>query len=528
MRTARSAHGMVTAPHALAAQAGARILAEGGNAIEAALAAAAALSVVYPHMTGLGGDSFWLIAEPGQDPVTIDGAGRAGAAVSAALYQDRGLDEIPWRGPLAANTVAGAVSAWMAALDISRQWGGRLPLTRLVADAQALAEDGTVVTAGHAEAITRCRAELEPVTGFSALHYPGGAPPSAGAILRQPALALTLSRLAREGLESFYSGSLASQITAELARAGVPLCAEDLAAQRAAVGRPLRVRLPVAEVFNCGPPSQGLAALLILGIYSRLRAAQPGSFAHVHGLVECTKLAFAIRDREIGHREDDASILERHLSDAELERMAAQINPRRAAPWPFDRDGGDTVLFGAIDAAGRAVSAIQSLYFEFGSGVGLPESGFVWQNRGCAFRLAGPGPNVLAPHRKPFHTLNPALARFPDGRTLVYGAMGGDGQPQTQAAVFTRYALYGQDLQESISAPRWLLGKTWGESRPALRMESRFPAQLLSDLAAAGHPVERVAPFDQAMGHAGAIVHSTAKGFEGASDPRSDGAAVGC
>jgi gamma-glutamyltranspeptidase/glutathione hydrolase len=185
------------------------------------------------------------------------------------------------------------------------------------------------------------------------------------------------------------------------------------------------------------------------------------------------------------------------------------------------------VWFGVIDAAGRAVSAIQSLYFEFGSAVGLEQCGFVWQNRGCAFRLAGGGPNVLAPYRKPFHTLNPALARFADGRTMVYGAMGGDGQPQSQAALFTRYARYGEDLQGAISAPRWLLGRTWGESRSALRLESRFPDTLLAELRAAGHPVERVAPFDQSMGHAGAIVHSPARGFEGASDPRSDGAAVG-
>jgi len=174
------------------------------------------------------------------------------------------------------------------------------------------------------------------------------------------------------------------------------------------------------------------------------------------------------------------------------------------------------------------VSAIQSLYFEFGSGIGLPESGFVWQNRGSAFRLSGDGPNVLAPRRKPFHTLNPAFARFADGRTMVYGAMGGDGQPQTQAALFTRYALYGQDLQDAISAPRWLLGRTWGESRDALRLESRFPADLFAELRLAGHPVEPVAAFDQIMGHAGAIVHSPTQGFQGASDPRSDGAAIGC
>jgi gamma-glutamyltranspeptidase len=528
MTTARSNAGMVSAPHALAAQSGARILAEGGNAIEAALATAATLSVVYPHMTGLGGDSFWLIAEPGLQPLTIDGAGRAGAGVTASLYRDQGLAEVPWRGPLAANTVAGAVSAWTSAWKIARQWGGRLPLTRIFADAMTLAERGTVVSSSHAEAIIRFRADLEPVHGFSALHCIRGALPQAGDVLMQPALARTFSLLARDGLASFYSGALAQQIAAELGVAGVPLSAEDLAEQRAALAHPLRLVLPVAEVFNCGPPSQGLASLLILGIFSRLAAPHPETFAHVHGIVESTKLAFAIRDREVGHRDDDGSALERYLTAQELDRLAGGVDPHRAAPWQPSAGDGDTTWFGAIDAAGRSVSAIQSLYFEFGSGVGLEQSGFVWQNRGCAFRLAGPGPNVLAPRRKPFHTLNPAFARFADGRTMVYGAMGGDGQPQTQAALFTRYALYGEDLQYAISAPRWLLGRSWGESSNALRLESRFPDALLAQLAAAGHPVERVGAFEQSMGHAGAVVHTPTRGFQGASDPRSDGAAIGC
>ena len=160
MRTARSTGGMVTAPHALAAQCGASILAEGGNAIEAALAVAATLAVVYPHMTGLGGDSFWLTAEPGRVPVTIDGAGRAGESVTASFYEERGLREIPWRGALAANTVAGAVSAWVAAWDLSRRWGGRLTLQRIFAAAIALAESGFPVTAGHADAAHRFRAVL--------------------------------------------------------------------------------------------------------------------------------------------------------------------------------------------------------------------------------------------------------------------------------------------------------------------------------------------------------------------------------
>jgi gamma-glutamyltranspeptidase/glutathione hydrolase len=518
---------MATAPHARAAQAGARTLAEGGTAIEAALATAAVLAVVYPHMTGLGGDSFWLIAEPGRPPLTIDGAGRAGAGVSVSFYQDRALQAIPWRGPLAANTVAGAVSAWAAAWDINHRWGGRLPLTRIFAEAIALAEGGTRVTDSHAEALLRFRTALEPVAGFKALHFVDGAPPAAGAVLCQPALGRTLATLARDGLDGFYRGALATQIAAQLAAADVPLSLADLAGQHAAVGRPLRLQLPAAELFNCGPPSQGLASLLILGFFSQLPPARPESFAHLHGVVESTKLAFAVRDREIGHRED-GSVLDRYLSLPQLEQAAARIDPRHAAPWPASAADGDTAWFGAIDRQGRAVSAIQSLYFEFGSGVGLPDSGFVWQNRGCAFRLGGGGPNVLGPGRKPFHTLNPALARFADGRTMVYGAMGGDGQPQTQAALFTRYAFYGQDLQEAISAPRWVLGRTWGESQNALRLESRFPAELLAELEAAGHRVERVGAFDQVMGHAGAIVHTPTRGFEGASDPRSDGAAAGC
>jgi len=526
--TQHSTGGMVTAPHARAAQSGAGVLADGGTAIEAAMAVAATLAVVYPHMTGLGGDSFWLLAVPGQAPVTIDGAGSSGSAVTEDLYRRHDLSAVPWRGPLAANTVAGAVSAWIAAWDINAQWGGKLALSRIFEEARSLAEDGIAVAASHAAAADQFRAELEPLAGFRALHFAGGAPPRAGDTLRQPALARTYSRLANDGLDGFYRGALARQIADELARAGIPLSAADLAGQRARVASPLRLALPMAELFNCRPPSQGLASLMILGLFARLEEVPADSFGHVHGLVECTKLAFEVRNREVGHRDVPNEVLERHLAPSELARTAARVEPRRAAPWPGAAGGGDTAWFGVIDRAGRAVSAIQSLYFEFGSGVGLPESGFVWHNRGCAFALGGDGPNALGPRRQPFHTLNPAFARFGDGRTMVYGAMGGDGQPQTQAALFTRYGFYGQDLQEAISAPRWVLGRTWRDSGTALRLESRFPRSLIAELAAAGHRLEIVAPFDQVMGHAGAIVYRADRGFQGASDPRSDGAAIGC
>ncbi|MEE7548927.1 gamma-glutamyltransferase, partial [Xanthomonas sp. Kuri4-1] len=175
-------------------------------------------------------------------------------------------------------------------------------------------------------------------------------------------------------------------------------------------------------------------------------------------------------------------------------------------PWPQPSQAGDTTWFGALDARGQAVSCIQSTYFEFGSGLVLPRTGVTWQNRGCSFRLAADGWNALRPGRKPFHTLNPALAVFDDGRVLSYGTMGGEGQPQTQAAVFTRYARYGQPLQQAVTAPRWLLGRTWGEDSTSLKLEDRFDPAVVAALREAGHAVELLPAFTPVMGHAGALL----------------------
>lgn len=210
-----------------------------------------------------------------------------------------------------------------------------------------------------------------------------------------------------------------------------------------------------------------------------------------------------------------------------LDALAARIDPARALAWPQPPQWGDTCWFGAADADGRVVSCIQSTYFEFGSGLVLPRTGITWQNRGSSFRLAADGWNALKPGRKPFHTLNPALAVFGDGRVMAYGTMGGEGQPQTQAALFTRYARFGMDLQEAISAPRWLLGRTWGEQSTTLKLEDGFAQGLYGELAAAGHDVERVGPLTATMGHAGALVRLGDGTFQGATDPRSDGAVAG-
>ena len=522
-QTPRATRGMVVAPHHLAAQAGLGVLREGGNAIEAMVAAAATVAVVYPHMNSIGGDGFWLIAEPGQEPVGILACGAAGARVTPELYRTHGLATIPTRGPLAANTVAGTVSGWEAALELSRGWGGRVPLSRLLGDALHYARTGAPVTRGQAELTAAKRSELEAVPGFARQFLPSGAVPVPGSLFRQPGLAASLERLAAAGLHDFYEGELAETIAKELERAGSPVTGEDLRKHRAVRVQPLSIGLRGATVYNLPPPTQGLASLIILGLFDRLRPVDAEGFAHLHALVEATKQAFLVRDRVVTDPAYMAENPASYLADDALAAMAGRIRPDRALPWPAPPGAGDTVWLGAMDASGRTVSFIQSIYWEFGSGVVLGDTGILWQNRGVSFSLAEQAVNRLHPGRKPFHTLNPALARFADGRVMAYGTMGGEGQPQTQAAVFTRYAYFGQELQPAVSAPRWLLGRTWGASSTNLKVERRVAPGVLAALRQAGHDVEPVAEFSDLMGHAGALVRQPSGVLEGAVDPRGDG-----
>ena len=526
LQTTWGTRGMVTAPHALAAQAGTDILRQGGNALEAMVAAAATIAVVYPHMNSIGGDGFWVILPPGGAPRAIRACGGAAAAASIATYHARGMATIPHRGPWAANTVAGTVGGWQAALDLSETLGGRLPLATLLSEAIRYAEDGIPVTASQARTTLAKMAELRDQPGFAETFLPGGRAPVAGQRFVQPRLAHTLKRLAGDGLDSFYRGSLAADIAADLRAVGAPVGAADLAQYRAQCVTPLHYSHGCGELFNMTLPTQGVVSLAILGIaeHAGLARVAPESADYVHVLVEATKQAFSLRDRHVADPAvagvDPQSLLEsRHLGE-----LAEAIALTRAAPWGAGRGPGDTVWMGAIDGQGLAVSFIQSIYHEYGSGCVLPQTGIHWQNRGASFRLDPSALLALQPGRLPFHTLNPAAARLHDGRVMVYGTMGGDGQPQTQAALFTRYALFGQSLQQSVTAPRWLLGRTWGQSSDSLKLESRFPQALVEDLRSRGHVVEMLMDFDETVGHAGAVVWHGENGFlEGASDPRSDG-----
>lgn len=518
--------GMVVAPHSLAAQAGLAVLREGGNALEAAVATAATLAVVYPHMTGIGGDAFWLFKEPGADPVGIDGSGRLGKDLDACFYHEHGHDVIPTRGVLAANSVAGAVSAWDKALDYShRLWRGRIPLTRILADAITYAEQGYPVTESQARTTRERAQELGDQPGFADIFLDKGAARPMGSRERNPALAETLKQIARHGSGAFYRGALATSIADELWRLGCPLRHGDLYPHQAEFVTPLATTFAGGRLYNTAPPSQGLTSLMILSLFERAGGldTEPDSAEYVHLLVEATKLAFQIRDRYVRDPQDMPIPAAEFLSDDRLDRLAARISPDSTLPWRGPGDPGDTTWFGVIDHQGRSVSAIQSLYHEYGSGVVLQDTGIVWQNRGISFSLQPDTPRSIAPERKPFHTLNPALAELGDGRVMVYGSMGGDGQPQTQAALLSRIAGFGVGLQDAITRPRWLLGRTWGNPSTSLKLESRFPSATVETLARLGHEVETVGAFDEVVGHAGAISRTREGLLEGGCDPRSDG-----
>jgi gamma-glutamyltranspeptidase/glutathione hydrolase len=526
LHTAGHRRGVVAAPHSAAVEAGRAVLSEGGNTLEAMVAMAATIAAVYPHMAQLGGDGFWLVREPSGRVRALMASGRAGASARRELY--RGYDTIPPRSPLAALTVPGAIAGWMLAMEAAATYGGRMRLRDLLAAAIAHAKEGAPVTRSQARLTAEKLAELKDVPGFAPTFLLEGKPPAAGAMLKQTALAATLDHLAHAGLIDFYRGDVSREIAADLERMGSPLTRADLEGCRATLAEPLSVSIDAGTLFNTPPPTQGLASLIILAVFARLRVAQAEGFDHIHGLVEATKRAFAVRDRVITDPDRLPHPVERYLDAKFLDAEALAIDRRKAAPWLLPAGAGGTIWMGAADASGLVVSYLQSLYWKFGSGVVLPKTGVLMQNRGASFSLDGGALNALEPNRLPLHTLNSALAVLADGRVIAYGTMGGDGQPQTQAAVFTRHVCYRAPLARAIDAPRWLLGRTWGTAQGNLRMESRFDGGLVDRLLSAGHDVE-VLPeaYSELMGHAGAVVSHADGPFEAGQDPRADGGAAG-
>ena len=519
---------MIIAPHHLAAKTGSDILKEGGNVIEAMIASAAMISVVYPHMNSMGGDNFWLISDKDKNVYAIDSCGPAANNASTDFYKNQGFNSIPSRGPLSALTVPGAVAGWKLAYDFSvNNLEGKIPISRLLFDAEQTAKEGIAVTNTLRNNIKSKLNQLVDIVGFKDVYLKNGKIPNVGDRLFFPKLSNTFSCLIKNGLDDFYSGEVFSNIISDLDLLGSPLNSDDFKKYKATFVDPLELKIKDAKLFNLPPPTQGLASILILGVLDELSIDCKNDVELIHLIVEITKSVFKIRDKHISDPRYMSIHVNEFLKKDFIKKLAKEIDFERATPWPNSSLGGDTVWLGATDKYGNTVSFIQSIYWEFGSGLILPNTGITMQNRGISFSLDRENHNNLIPGRKPFHTIQPALAHFDDGRVMSYGTMGGEGQPQTQASIFFRYANQNLNLQNAVNEPRWLLGKTWGEETTSLKIEERFSFDTFENLKSMGHIVEKVGAYEEIMGHAGALVSYPNGLKEGGYDLRSDGICIG-
>lgn len=514
----------VTAPHASAAKAGEKILQQGGNAVEACIAMASSLTVVYPHMTSLGGDGFWLIHKPGETPVALNAAGRSAANLDNCEFGQH------QRGPKVALTTAGAVSGWQQAL---KRFGGNLTLDAIFDPAIQLAEQGFAVTQTLHAGIEKLFGEYQH-SNFESVFMPNGKVPQVGDTLKLSALGETYRLLADLGLQSWVDGELAIENAKFLKLQGSPITFEDLASTSAQWQSPLAISTQWGEFYNLLAPTQGSASLTILGLLDQYLKTHANSLEHwcspegeeqvLHFLIEAVKQAFSWRNQHLADSDGCRNAQFDQLSEGQIAQQFGKIDDE-ASPWPNPGPIGDTVWMGVVDSEGLSVSYIQSIYWEFGSGLVNPQNGVVWNNRCLGFNVDPQHPNSLQPNKQPMHTLNPPMALLNDGSRLIYGTMGGEGQPQTQAAIIWRHLVQKKSVHQSTSAPRWLLGKTWGKSEDNLKLEQPLFNDYGQSLLTRGHDAVAAPTYAEFFGHSGAIRVNEIE-TECASDPRSDGMGI--
>ncbi|MCG2626185.1 gamma-glutamyltransferase [Bradyrhizobium sp. WYCCWR 13023] len=526
--------GMVTSPHALASSAGVDVLRAGGSAIDAAIATSAVLAVVYPHMTGLGGDAFWLIHEGRTGAVRfLNGGGKAAGTATLSALRERGMSEIPLRGIVPATlTVPGAVASWTEA----HRNHGRLPLAKVLENAIAYARDGFPVTARLASFIDLMRNELAGQAEAAALFLRNGVAPAPGAKLINPDLASTLQTIADAGWAGFYRGAVADELARFSCEAGGFFRENDLARQTAIWGAPLVGRYRDVEIYNTPPPTQGFSVLEMLNLLEPHELHRKDLLGpdRMHLMVQAKQIAYHDRDRVLADPAFAEVPVETLISKAHAAKRTELIDTRSALRWDqvpsYGSLAGDTVYVAAVDSEGNAVSLIQSLYGAFGSCLVAGRTGIVLQNRSAYFSLDPDHPNRLEPGKIPLHTLIASIAKRDGSLWSVLGCMGADGQPQIQLQLYSAMIDHGLDIQEAIEMPRFLSGRFGlGEARDTLHLEGRFSEEAVRDLAQRGHIINRWGPWNEMAGHAHGINIDPQSGIlSGGSDPRSDGAAVGC
>ncbi len=505
--------------HPLATVAALDALRDGGNAVDAAVTAAAVLAVVEPHSTGIGGDVFCLYAPAGSgEIVALNGSGRAPAAASAAALRGAGLASVPFSGPHAV-TVPGAVRAWERLIADH----GRLDLARALAPAIGYATEGYPVADVIADAWARERGKLQADPDAARVFLPQGVPPRTGQLHRQPRLGETLQAIADHGSEAFYGGSVARDIVAKLRRLGGVHTEDDFAAAAVDYVAPICTRYRGVDVYECPPNGQGVIALLMLNLLAGFDVADwdPLGPERLHLEAEVTRLAYSERAARLADPEHADVPVDALLSDAHAEALRSRIDLRRSTPGlalpdlPVHRD---TVYLSVVDAEHNAVSFINSLFHSFGSGILAPASGVLLHNRGAGFTLASGHPNELRPGKRPMHTIIPALA-VRDGKAwMSFGVMGGHYQPVGQVHVLSNILDFGMDVQAALDGPRSF------HFDGVLSCERGVPRAAREALERLGHEVE--VP-DLPIGGGQAIVMDPdSRVVSAGSDPRKDGAAL--
>ena len=515
---ALAASAMAATSHPLATLAALDQLRAGGNAVDAAVAAAAVLALAEPHMTGLGGDCFAIYVKNGAAPVALNGSGRAPMKANVEWYVARRMAAIPLESPHAV-TVPGAVDAWCRLVADH----GTKDMAALFAPAIALAEEGCVLTPRVASDFADNGAKPMMDPDAAKVFAPAGRVLQLGERLRNPALAATLRRIAREGRDGFYAGPVAADIVRKLVALGGLHTVEDFAAQRAEYVEPISAPYRDHAVFECPPNGQGVAALMILRILAGYDLAGEGTSEadRIHLLAEATKAAYAARDALVGDPKFTAVPVERLLSDAHAEHIRAAIRLDRAGPAPSydEAEHKHTIYLCVVDRDGNAISFINSIFHEFGSGIMAPESGVLLHSRGSMFRTTPGHPNSIAPGKRPLHTIIPGML-MQDGRArMPFGVMGGNYQATGHAHLLMHMLDRGLDPQAALETPRSFAFDGM------LGLERTIPRAVADDLAKRGH---RVGYAERPFGGGQAIWIDRAKGvLVGGSDPRKDGCALG-
>lgn len=516
-------NGMIAASNPLAAQAGLHILREGGNAADAAVAAAAMLNVTEAASTGMGGDCFALFYDAKTGAVTaLNGSGRAPAALTAHSLRERGWTAIPDRCADAIS-VPGAVAGWE---DLIKRHG-RMPLAHVLRDAISYARDGFPVQPVYGAAWGRSEAFLHNCND-AADYLPKGRAPKVGQIVRLPELANTLQAVAEGGAAAFYSGPVADAIVATVQECGGVLCHDDLLAHRSSWDEPIRADYRGITVIECPPNGQGLAALQALRLLEGfdLAALPWDSAERLHWMIEAMRLAFADARHYITDYATHPAPVAQLLSDSYIRERRALIQRDQAMQPPsFGRPmaGSDTVYLSAVDGEGNACSFINSLYMGFGTGIAAKGTGVFLQNRGALFSLEEGHPNELAPGKRPYHTIIPGMALKDGALWASFGVMGGFMQPQGHVQVISAMVDDLLNPQEAVNRPRWLLAD--GTADSPLYLEEGIPLRVMSALADMGHPVRPVAGYGRGIFGDGQIIRRDAETgvLSGGSDPRKDG-----